>query len=75
MLGEAVIVVNPPGKHDEAASGLHKASERRFARSEVQCVNEGALMNDEEKWKCLFSYEASTRHLGTRSILKRMGEG
>ena len=74
MLGEAVIVVNPPGKHDEA-SGLHKASERRFARSEVQCINEGALMDDEEKWKCLFSYEASTRHLGTRSILKRSRGG
>ena len=70
MFREAVIVVSPPGKHD----GLlvcKRLSERSSARSEVQCINEGALMNDEDKWMCLFSNEASTRHLGTRNNFER----
>ena len=53
MLREAVIVVSPPGKHDELLVCKRLPSEV-FARSEVQCINEGALMNDEGKWMCLF---------------------
>ena len=32
-------------------------------------------MDDGSDWKCLSMYEASTRHLGTRSILEKIEGG
>ena len=52
---------------------MHKASEGSFARSEVLCINEGALMADGRNWECLFIYEAPTRHLGLVTVLKDRG--
>lgn len=75
VLGEALVVVRPPGPHDELLGGLQKSSGRSLARSEVGCVNEGALMEDEGRWECLLIYEASTRHPGTRSIFLEKMEG
>lgn len=42
MLREAVIVVRPPGKHDELLV-CTRLQKRSFARSGVLCINVGAL--------------------------------
>ena len=70
--GEAIIVVRPPGKHDELLVCKRPQSEA-LPRSEVVWINEVALMDEDRNWECLFIYEASTRHLMTRNILKNEG--
>ncbi len=66
MLGEAVVVVRPPGKHDELLP-CKRLSEGSLARSEVLCINEVALMDDGGFWECLYKY---MRHQpGIRGLL------
>ena len=71
-LGEAIIVVRPPGKHDELPVCKRLQSEA-LPRSEVVWINEVALMDEGRNWECLYIYEASTRHLVTRNVLKNEG--
>ena len=71
-LGEAIVVVCPPGKHDELLVCKRLQSEA-LPRSEVLWTNEVALINDGRNWECLFIYEASTRHLVTRNVFENEG--
>ena len=49
MLGEAVIVVGPPGKHDELLVCKRLQRETLPGRGVLE-INEGALMDDKGTW-------------------------